>query len=88
MTNLAVALEALNFMLRDMPIVNERGICVLIQLLLLRVACLAHLLGDFTGSLSPVEVTFPAGDISFQERLVVEYDSCRCLNWFHWRRMA
>ena len=87
-TNLAVALEALDLTLRDMPIVNEFGIFDFFQFLLLPVACLADLLGDFTGSLNPVEVTLPASDLSFQERLVVEYDSCRCLNWFRWRRMA
>ena len=87
-TNLTVALEALDLTLRNMPIMNERGICELFQFLLFPVACPADLLGDFTGSLNPVEVTLPASDLSFQERLVVEYDSCRCLNWFHWRRMA
>ncbi len=87
-TNLAVALEALDLTLRNMPIMNERGICELFQFLLFPVACPADLLGDFTGSLNPVEVTLPASDLSFQERLVVEYDSCRCLNWFRWRRMA
>ena len=88
MTNLAVALEALDLTLRDMPIVNERGIRELFQFLLLSVAGLADLLGDFTGSLNPIEVTLPASDLFFQERFVIEYDSCRCLNWFRWTLVA
>lgn len=79
-TNLAMALEALDLTLRDMPIVNEFGIFEFFQILLFSVACPTDLFGDFTGSLNPIIMTLPASDISFKERFVVEFNSCRSLN--------